>query len=402
MNLPVQFSTDATPAVPQQFLAQFQLAAQQMTQGFGASFNRIRPGTATFTLIEGGNTREVNNGQVAGVLLGIAPYDHCTWYEKDYVPGQEPEAPDLVWEWKTPDTFPAALPAKYRKKTMVNGKERWKFQIARRSVWALVKPDANGQPMLDLDNPYILDMTSMSLYGKGNPQAGTFKYTGLVNFCKSFSSGPVQIVPSMFVTQILLDTAAKLAGVVVFKPMLDQSGRPQYLDAATFDSVINTMFSQTVQDALKVQEKLEWPVNSTASTVATNPSATTAPVTPVASPVTASPVAPSAPSTVTSSAPSVRVNPAPQPQPVQPVAPIAPAAATAPTAQPSAPAAPVQPAAPQPEAMSNEALMAQAAQVLNNPHPVQTAAQPAQPVTVAPGVNETTGAAINALAGLFN
>lgn len=383
MNLPVQFSVDVTPAVPQQFLAQFQLAARQMTQGFGASFNRIKPGTATFELTEGGNKREVQNGQVVGVLLGVAPFDHCTWYEKDYVPGQEPEAPDLVWEWKTSDTFPNALPVKYRKKIMVNGKERWKFQIARRSVWGLVKPDANGQPTLDLDNPYILDMTSMSLYGKGNPQAGTFKYSGLVNFCKSLSSGPVQVIPAMFLTQILLDTAAKLAGVVVFKPVLDQTGHPQYLDTATFDSVLSTMFSQTVQDALKIQEKLEWPTNKIAA-----PSPQTAPNVSAAQASTPVHSTSSGQPTVQSSQPAAPV------QPVQPTAPTAPAAATVSTVQSPVQGAAVPPV--QPEAMSNEALMAQAAQVLNSPQPAQPAA-----VSVAPGVNPTTGAAINALAGLF-
>lgn len=365
MNLPVQFSTEAMPIVPQQFAAQFQSAAQRMIEGFGSSFNRIKPGTATFELIEGGNKREVQNGHVVGVLLGVASCDHCTWYMKDYVPGQEPDAPDLVWEWRTPDTFPDALPAKYHKKVIINGKERWKFQIARRSVWALVRQDANGQPMLDLDNPYILDMTSMSLYGKGNPQVGAFKYAGLVNFCKSFSSSGSQVIPSMFLTQILLDTAAKLAGVVVFKPMIDNTGRPQYLDAATFDTVLNTMFSQNVQDALKIQEKLTWSAADAKSSATTQ----APPAASVAPPQAATPAA-----AATMQAPV---------QPVQPVAP-----------------------QPKPEAMSNDDLMAQAAQVLNDQpmQPVQPVApQPNTPqVNVAPGVNETTGAAINALAGLFN
>lgn len=257
--LPVQMTATSTaPAVPQELLARYNLATEAMMGGFGASFNRIKPNTLDFTLTENGNARQVQNGHVVGVLLGIAPHDHCVWYAKDYVPGQEPEEPDLVWVWTTQDTFPDALPEKYRKKVLINGKERWKFQIARRSVWALAKMNANNQMMLDLDNPYIMDITSMSMYGKGNPEAGTYKYSGLVNFCKRFSEPPmIQCSPSMFLTQILLDGAAKLAGVVVFRPMMAADNvNPQYLDEATFNQVLAAMFSQNVQEALKVQEKL--------------------------------------------------------------------------------------------------------------------------------------------------
>lgn len=366
--LPVQItSTSVAPAVPQELLARYNLATENMMQGFGASFNRIKPNTLDFTLTENGNVRQVQNGHVVGVLLGIAPHDHCTWYAKEYVPGQEPEEPDLVWVWTNQSAFPDALPEKYRKKVLINGKERWKFQIARRSVWALAKINTSQQMMLDLDNPYILDITSMSMYGKGNPEAGTYKYAGLVNFCKRFSEPPmIQCSPSMFLTQILLDGAAKLAGVVVFRPMLSGDNvTPQYLDEATFNQVLTAMFSQNVQDALKVQEKL------------------------------------------TPKSGSVKINPVPQteidpvqafqqttpqfatPQSQQPVTP-QPAPAQQPQPTPVQPA--VQPMAPQQPmtAMPNADLMRQAEAVLGS-----------EDIPVAEGVSSITGAAIDALSGLI-
>lgn len=376
--IPVQAGQFTPPSIPQELAAQYASLVERMSSGFSANYNFIRPGKMDFTLTEGGVPRQVANGQVVGVCLGIAPHDFCTWYAKKYTPGQEPERPDLLWEWPNREVFPDALPAQYRQKILLNGSMRWDFRIARRSVWALATTDANGQMALNLSNPYILDITSMSLFGKSNTQVNQYRWSGLIGFCNRFSQPPHFICsPSMFLTQILLDATSSVSGVMVFRPMLSPDGNaPQYLDSATFSAVVNTMLSQQVQDMLKVREILDYTPGNAA------PVQTAAPVQqPVQQPVQTA-TAPVTPQPVT-----------PVQQPVQPseagtVDDLLGAAsamlyggAQAGTPQPAAPVQqPVQPVAPvqQPQ-----------------PAPVQQpVAAPAQP---AGGVNQTTAAAISAL-----
>lgn len=365
-------SSATPPAIPQSMLEQYNAMALSMSEGFSASLNFIRPGKMNFKLIEGGVAREVDNGQVVGVLLGIAPHDYCTWYEKQYVPGQEPETPDLVWEWPNQNVFPDALPQELRRKQMINGKERWAFRVARRSVWALANRTNSGQIALNLQSPYILDITSMSMFGKSTPDTNTYKFSGLMGLCQRLSQPPHFICsPSMFLTQILIDAAASVSGVVVFRPAFTQ-GQPQYLDNDTFQQVLQLMMSQQVQDMLKVREKLTRETG--VSPVPPQPSMPNMPpVSPVQPQQAAQPMTPPPPvGGVYNQAPN---NVPPQPQPVQ-----------QPVAQPT-------PVAP------SEDLLAQAEAILAQ----QAAPQPPQAggIPVAPGVNPTTADAVNALNGML-
>lgn len=341
------------PAIPQSMLEQYNAMALAMGDGFQASLNFIRPGKMNFKLVESGVAREVDNGRVVGVLLGIAPHDFCTWYSKQYVPGQEPEQPDLVWEWPNQNVFPDALPQELRRKQMIKGKERWPFRVARRSVWALLSHSPDGQPMLNLQSPYVLDITSMSMFGKSAPETNTYKFSALMGLCQRLSQPPHFICsPSMFLTQILIDAAASVSGVVMFRPAFQQ-GRPQYLDSDTFQNVLELMMSQTVKDMLYVREKL----------------------------------------TRDGTPPEIL---APNPEPsVQ---------------QPQTPPVPEPPAPPvagseQPVPDFDDSLLAQAQAVLNQSSASQV--QPSAPqeqasgIPVAPGVNPVTANAVNALDGIL-
>lgn len=358
----VALMVNATPpAIPQSLLEQYNAMALQMGDGFQGTLNFIRPGKMNFKLVEGGSAREVNNGEVVAVLLGVAPHDHCTWYEKQYVQGQEPEEPDLVWEWPNQSVFPPALPEQFRRKQLINGKERWAFRVARRTVWALVARDANGVPSLNLQSPYILDITSMSMFGKSEPDANTYKFSGLMSLCQRLSQPPAFICsPSMFMTQILIDPAAPVSGVVVFRPAF-QNGSPQYLDSDTFQNVLELMMSQAVKDMLKVREKLE-----------RGPRAA-APAQPASQPVSQ-----------TVSQPT-QAQPTNQPAQERPV--------SQPVSQPAQ------------QVVPSEDLLAQAQAVLDGAAPAQPVSQPARPqgagIPVAQGVNPVTANAINALDGIL-
>ena len=229
--------------------------------GFGAGLRILKPGKMSFKLIENRQEVDIPNGQVFGVLLGVAPCNYASWYARQYAPGQEPSRPDLVWMMPTADTFPDALPPEYHQKVSVNGQERWGFRIARRTVWALMT-NQNGQFYLDLERPVVLDITSTSLYGNSDPRSNSYRWGGIKGFCDRHSQpGVFRCNPAMFVTQIILDPQSPVSGVMLFRPNLDQNGNPSYLDSQTYTSVIQTASTERITEMLRVNEILTYSPN---------------------------------------------------------------------------------------------------------------------------------------------
>ena len=229
--------------------------------GFGAGLRILKPGKMSFKLIENRQEVDIPNGQVFGVLLGVAPCNYASWYARQYAPGQEPSRPDLVWMMPTADTFPNALPPEYHQKVSVNGQERWGFRIARRTVWALMT-NQNGQFYLDLERPVVLDITSTSLYGNSDPRSNSYRWGGIKGFCDRHSQpGVFRCNPAMFVTQIILDPQSPVSGVMLFRPNLDQNGNPSYLDSQTYTAVIQTASTERITEMLRVNEILTYTPN---------------------------------------------------------------------------------------------------------------------------------------------
>ena len=354
--------------------------------GFGAGLRILKPGKMSFKLIENRQEVDIPNGQVFGVLLGVAPCNYASWYARQYAPGQEPSRPDLVWMMPTADTFPDALPPEYHQKVSVNGQERWGFRIARRTVWALMT-NQNGQFYLDLERPVVLDITSTSLYGNSDPRSNSYRWGGIKGFCDRHSQpGVFRCNPAMFVTQIILDPQSPVSGVMLFRPNLDQNGNPAYLDSQTYTSVIQTASTERITEMLRVNEILTYTPNGVGAVqpvpAAVNIGNSAQVMQPMAQPVqqpmaqpapqpapqpVQQPVAQPAPSgmndmlsraaAVLDGAPAAQPAPAPAPAPAAqpapaPAAQSAPAPAPAPAAQPApAPAPAAQPApAPAPAA----------------------------------------------------
>ena len=375
-NLPVVTLGNSAPTVPADVLAGFAEMFNRTAQGFGTNFRRIRVGKTQFTLDNGQSKEIVPADRLFAVLVGVAEFNHCVWYERDYMPGQEPEAPDLVWVQRTNTDadYPAALPVQFRTKQMVNGAERWKYTILRRTVWAVIRTDINGQMILDVDNPYVLDLTSMSLFGKGIPEQNMYKWSGLIDLCRSYSSTNATITPSMFVTQLILDPNVSVNGVVNFRPSRDANGMMSLLDTNTLMRVFDCMRSDKVAELLKVREKHEY---------GDTPAATQ----PVYQQPAPQPAPAPAPQPVYQQ-PAPQPAPAPAPQPVYQQPAPQPAPAPAPAPQPAAPAT------------SMDSLLAEAAAVLNG-EPTNPVAQPApsapetlqpvaQPVSVVPEAPQPT------------
>ena len=363
--IPVTFTNGQLPVLPADIMQQMkQFMDDDFSDLGGGTMRFIRPRKSDFLLVDGGNQEVVYGHELFGVLICVAPTNHCVWYDREYAPGQEPSAPDLIWNQTAPDQFPDALPEMYRHKILRNGQERWGFQIRRRSVWALCRKDPNGQMMLDISRPFILDLTSMSLFGKSNPQQNAYKFAGLKDLCTQYSGNGFICTPSMFMTQIFLDPNVSVAGVVVFRPARDAQGNLSFLDAQTIQSVYAARTSQEVQDMRIVREKLDYTPdgsNSTFSAPAQLAAAPqpVAPVAPVAQPMPA-PVTP-----MPSAIPAAPVAPVtPMPQPVAPVAPVPQPAAIPPLPPVTAAARPNRPEAMDSNGMN--ALLAQAQGILAN------------------------------------
>lgn len=240
-------------------------------------FRRIVIGKTGFQLVDGGGTVDVPADQLYGVCVGASACNYAVWYARAYQPGQEPEAPDLIWNLNDRmDNFPAALPAKYREKIGDGPSKRWGFQIRKRLAFALLRPAAAGGLALDTDNPYVLDITSMSIFGKGAPQANMYKWSGLRSICMQHSAGGVQVTPAMFMVQIVLDPNVAVPGVVSFKPHV-QNGRLMLLNPSLMQAVYDCMTSPATQELLQIKEKLDYAGGGSGQQGAPAPQPTPAP-----------------------------------------------------------------------------------------------------------------------------
>ena len=255
---PIAFSS-MPPVLPSAIAA---LAEQSFTDafsGFSSGLRWVRHTNNGFELRRGGSTEDtiMVNAFVA-VLLKVSPYNHCTWYERDFAPGQEPEQPNLVWlDTQGNGTHPAALPPQFRQKVVKNGREVWAYKIARRTVWALAKTGQNGVIDIDFDNPVLMDISSSSLFGHAQPQAGIFKWNELAAFCKQRSGNGFVCSPTMFLTRIVPDNAAHTIGVWNFQPMLNQqTGQLEYLPLDLIEKAFTRAQAPDVVENVMVKEKL--------------------------------------------------------------------------------------------------------------------------------------------------
>ena len=385
--VPISFNGSQLPTLSGDFM---QKMKEAMTSDFSdlssGGMRFIRPRKSDFLLVDGGNQEVVYGHELFGVLICAAPTNHCVWYAKEFAPGQEPAAPDLIWNQTAPDVFPDALPEQYRHKVIRNGQERWGFQIRRRTIWALCRKDMNGQMMLDVSRPYILDLTSMSLFGKPNLQQNAYKFANFKDVCNQYSSNGFICTPSMFVTQIFLDPNVSVTGVVVFRPQRDPQGNLVFLDGQTIQSVYEARMSQEVQDVREVKEKLDWMPEGGAQlaqpvvlpTIGTPVQAPAAPA-PQPAPI------PTDPAQFVSQPAPIPTNPAqfvPQPAPI-PAAPVQPAPIPTPAMQQTiSEARPNNPEQLPPFAMNDLLTSAQsvlaAGQAPAQPAPVSPAPQPVQ------------------------
>jgi len=271
-NLPVQFNQGGQlPQISSELAGQLKAFHDKSFADLGGqTLRRIKVGAAGFQLIDGGSTTDVPFHQLVGVLVGLAECNHAVWYAREYKPGMEPEQPDLVWKMPTMDTFPPALPEQFHKKINRNGREAWAFSICRRAAFALLRTDTNGQMYLELEKPYIMDLTSMSLWGKGLPAQNQYKLSGLQDVCRKYSGNGITVTPMMFYVQILPDQSAP-RGVVNFRPQVDQQGNLVFMSGAEIQAVYDCAMDANTRSMLEIRERLDY--EGAASGVASVPTA---------------------------------------------------------------------------------------------------------------------------------
>lgn len=346
----IQFA-NTVPQLPAEMMAGVSTMFEEVFNDLGsAGYRRLRPRKLDFLLVDGNNQEIIPNERMVAVLVGSAPCNHAVWYERAYAPGQEPAAPDLIWKMPTPNTFPDALPVQFRSKITRDGREVWGFQTLRRTVWILCRANADGTMTLEFDRPFVFDISSMSLYGKSLPEQNMYKWAGIRDVCSKYSGNGVTVLPTMFLTQILLDTTVTVTGPVMFRPLIDPNTRAlQFLDTATIMRIHELAASKQIKDMADVREKLTYGDNHAA-----------------------------APTTTATTATDLQ-QPAPvaQPSPVPQAAPAAPAPQQVPVAQPVQPAAPAAPA-------SDPRLLLQNAQAMLDRTNAAAPAAPSAPVATEP------------------
>lgn len=281
---------------------------------FGGVFRSISFKGFQFTLKESGSSTVHPLQYLPIVILGMAHDNHCVWYGKAYGSATEGERPDAVW-WEKQGA-PANVPASALVKD-ANGRNQ--YQIQRRLAVALLRQNHNdGSMFIDLENPFVMDIGAMSIFGADMPNQWAFSLAGLIRFCSRS-----RVMPLHFVTNVIFDRSQSVPSVR-FVPA-NQNGQLVFLDSFSLEQVYRVAASTEIRDLLNVR------VTSTQNPAGNPQSQQPAPAqAPVQQPVQPAP-APAHPAPAQA---------APVQAPVQMTATIQPTPAQQPAPAPAAPAAP--------------------------------------------------------------
>lgn len=197
----------------------------------------------------GDNTEILPYNGTSFVCLGANPYRHCVWYQTAYQAGRE-DKPTLLWLDRGDGTFPEELPVELKQKVkLANGKLGWAYQIKQRTVWALIRTNADNTKYIDFENYLICDLPSTTLFGKEEAKKrNTLTWIGVGQYCQQLSSKlrcPVH--PAMFETQFVQGAQA---GVFFFRLS------PQMFGAELLLAISQWLTAPEIQKAIEIQEIL--------------------------------------------------------------------------------------------------------------------------------------------------
>lgn len=262
-ELVIKYDETFVPAINSEIINDFALINDDAFAGMqNLSSRYIKVTKAGYELVEGKSRIPVAANELYGVFVGSAPYNHSVWYRKAFSEGTEPLVPDLIWHRKDPEVFPEQLPKQFHTKINRFGQERWDFVTKRRLVFVLWRPSDSGM-LLDVEHPYVFDITSKSLYAFGSNAAmlaaqNMYKWRGIKDVCAQESTVDRKVFPSMFTMRILHDMTATVSGIVVFSPMRAEDGRLQFLHPDDMRRVHACAISDSTRSMCEVQEKLSF------------------------------------------------------------------------------------------------------------------------------------------------
>ena len=227
---------------------------------FGGGFNRVSLKGNRIRLIVGGQEVRQEPNALDFVILGISPDQYCVWYQNKYN-GEEGVEPDAIWAMG--EQPPANVPASVMVK---DADGRNQFSVRRRIVIAAVAADQNGQPFVDLENPFVFDMGGMTTFGDdiniGNFAFGkAYSFSNYMGLMKTHG-----MIPAACITKMLFDQSQSVP-VIRFVPITTDDGtgkqKIQMLDMGTL-----TRVAALVNDS-KIKELLDWRRGAPAAAPAT-------------------------------------------------------------------------------------------------------------------------------------
>lgn len=241
-----QAMTNLVMAPPAELMAALSNNFVGMYDNYGSAFRKISLRGNRFTLKDSGNSTIWQQLNLPVVILGMAHDLHCVWYKGAYNPQNEGLEPDAVW-WKSQGA-PSFVPSNVLSEKV---DERNQYQILQRLVVALLRQDPQtGSAYVDLDNPYVLDVGSMSIFDKDMADQMAFSFSGLARFCKA-----QRVLMLHFVTNLVFD-AKHSVPVLKFCPA-NQQGQLIFLDAGTLERVYQVAAGPEVAELLQIRVTTE-------------------------------------------------------------------------------------------------------------------------------------------------
>ena len=219
-------------------------------EDFLGSFRRISTIGNRFSFVEAGNKTMYPSLDLYCVILGQGPDNHCSLYNKGYDEvSSENESPLFVWYEK--ENVPPEVPAQF----LGDDKTPPAWRRHRRLVVAVLQGTPTGADcVLDLEHPYILDISTTALYGQDDMNRWIFSYAGLMRLCNR-----TRVLPMHFVTKISFELIRTSNGRDVntlrFTPC-NRDGHLVYLPMDVQHQVARVATSEEVRNMVKITPKV--------------------------------------------------------------------------------------------------------------------------------------------------
>ena len=215
-NAPVNAGGPAAPPALQQDLGNWNAFTANLRPPFkiiGYAGNRfqIKEGriATPYKGLDGKDATEMD-----WVLLGTAPETHCLYYATTYNSDSENSYPDFIW-WKSAP-FPPGVPT-----GKVNGRNPYQEKL--RLVVSPIRFLLDGRVSYDLNDYYVTDIASQSVYGDSYTEADG-KYVPFIAYIQGLAA--LKIPPYMVPVHVVFNKLTSTPSLRFRPTRLDANGAP--------------------------------------------------------------------------------------------------------------------------------------------------------------------------------